>query len=473
MILDIDPNQIDFSNSTEVKEVFLKLLNTYANSQNVIFKLREENQILKDEINKLKGEKGKPDIKLNKKNDEEEDEEESFDQETKKKKKRNRNSKKPNIKIDREEIAEFSEEKKKNLPLDVEFKGYREVIIQEVKIVTDNVKFKILRYWSSSTRKTYEPNLPEQYNKGEFGAHLHAFVLMLYFIGRVTENKIVKILKEVGIIISPTKVLDIINGNEDDFSKEKIDILNAGLTTTSYQQTDDTGIRINAVNHYMNVYCNPFYTAFKINENKKRETIRKFLNGLKSKILNLVSDDAPQFKEVTESLALCWVHEERHYKKLNPILTFQKKLLTNFRGRIWEYYDKLKEYKQKPTEKIKIKLNKEFDKLFSTITGYEELDHRIELTRAKKENLLVVLDHPEVPLHNNASEQEIREIVVKRKVSNGLRSEKGKLAWENHFTILGTCRKQGISYWEYLKNRFCGIEQMLLAERVASHAITT
>jgi len=116
-------------------------------------------------------------------------------------------------------------------------------------------------------------------------------------------------------------------------------------------------------------------------------------------------------------------------------------------------------------------LDKEFDVLFSEETGYWELDNRIALTRKKKESLLVVLDFPEVPLHNNFAEQEIREFVIKRNVSKTLRSDKGRLAWENHFTILMTCRKQKISYWKYLENKFGGVEQVPLAQRVRECAI--
>lgn len=472
-ILDIDPNQIDFSNPEEVKKIFLKLLNAYARALNGISQLKEENQKLKDEINRLKGEKGKPDFKPNKDNDKNNDISSEKERKTKDKTNgRNREPKLDKIKIDREKTLEFSEEEKKNLPPDAKFKGYREIAIQNIKITTDNVLIKIPRWYSANEGKTYEPELPPEYKLGEYGTDLHAFILMQYFIGRVPEDKIKTILNEVGIIISDTKIGNVIRGNEEELSKEKIDILNAGLKTSKYHQTDDTGIRVNGKNYYMNVYCNPFYTVFIINENKKRETLKLFMKKLDGKIFILVADDASQFKDLTELLMLCWVHEGRHYKKLNPVLSFQRKMLNSFLDKLWRYYGKLRKYKQKPAKKMKMKLKKEFNNLFNTVTGYEELDHRIQLTKAKKENLLVVLDYPEVPLHNNGSETEIREPVIKKRVSNGVRSEKGKLAWENNFTILRTCRKQGISYWEYMRNKFSGMKQESLAERVLAHATT-
>ena len=127
----------------------------------------------------------------------------------------------------------------------------------------------------------------------------------------------------------------------------------------------------------------------------------------------------------------------------------------------------MKKYKENPKKIVKKDLKKEFDELFSESCSYKDLDDRIKLTKNKKESLLLVLDYPEVPLHNNFSEIEIRELVIKRKVSGCLRSDKGVIAWENHFTILRTCRKQNISYWQYLKNYYEGIEQVPLAKRVA------
>lgn len=94
------------------------------------------------------------------------------------------------------------------------------------------------------------------------------------------------------------------------------------------------------------------------------------------------------------------------------------------------------------------------DTPLSTITGYEELDNRIALTKGKKEELLLVLKFPEIPLHNNPAELALREFVVKRKISNDTRSEDGKTAWENMMSILDNCRKLGVSFFEYITDIF-------------------
>ncbi len=82
------------------------------------------------------------------------------------------------------------------------------------------------------------------------------------------------------------------------------------------------------------------------------------------------------------------------------------------------------------------------------------------LTKEKKEELLLVLKFPEIPLHNNPAELALREGVVKRKISNGTRSDDGKAAWENMMSGMDTCRKHGICLYDYIKDIFSGKREM-------------
>ena len=65
-----------------------------------------------------------------------------------------------------------------------------------------------------------------------------------------------------------------------------------------------------------------------------------------------------------------------------------------------------------------------------------------------------MLDYPEVPLHNNLSENGLREIVMKRKISGGVETEDGLTAWENNMSILATCKKLGVSFYDFIKGVF-------------------
>ena len=79
---------------------------------------------------------------------------------------------------------------------------------------------------------------------------------------------------------------------------------------------------------------------------------------------------------------------------------------------------------------------------------------RLASTDANRDGLLKVLDYPFVPIHNNAAEIAIREGVIKRKISYGTKSELGKRARENMFSIMDTCRKQEVNFFNYLNGIF-------------------
>ncbi|MBK5190555.1 MAG: transposase [Methanosarcinales archaeon] len=443
----LDIESIDFNNKDILKSLILKLLDTIEQLAQSNRQLHEETQRLKDEINRLKGEKGKPNIPSN-----------TPPRETNNHQKKPQNwtkrSKKPRIKIDRTEHIPVD---KDTLPPDAEFKGYRSVIKQNIKFETDNVEYILERYYSPSENRVYEAELPEDVQDSEFGSELKSFIVYLYYAGRVTENKIQKILEEAGIIISEGEISNILTKDKkDEFTAEKQAIFESGMNQARYFHIDDTGARHDGTNYHAHVVCDEKFTVFFILPNKNRDTIRGILgldDGEQTDKI-MVSDDAGQFSEISSLHALCWIHEIRHYLKLNPFLNHHYILLNKFLRKIWNFYKLLTKYKEDPNENRKAYVKRRFNSLFSTKTGYGELDHRIALTKEKEAKLLLVLDYLETPLHNNTAEIAVREEVIKRKISYGTRSEDGRTAWENMLSILDTCRKQGVSFFEYLRDIF-------------------
>ena len=167
----------------------------------------------------------------------------------------------------------------------------------------------------------------------------------------------------------------------------------------------------------------------------------------------LLCDDAPQYKLLTEELALCWIHDGRHYKRLSAVVPHNVEILREFRDRYWEYYRNLLAYKKAPSEELGVSLSAEFDILFSTKTAYAALDERISKTKGKKSNLLMVLKYPEIPLHNNASELAARQQVRKRDVSLHTMVEDGKKANDTFLSIVETCKKLEINCYDYFLDR--------------------
>jgi len=185
----------------------------------------------------------------------------------------------------------------------------------------------------------------------------------------------------------------------------------------------------------------------------------------------LICDDAPQFKLVTDELALCWIHEGRHYKKLIPHVAYHHQLRDDFLTRYWGFYGRLLVYRGHPTGEGHTRLAGEFDELFSTETGYDALDEHIAKTKAKKESMLMVLAHPEIPLHNNSAELAARKRVRRRKISFGTRSEDGTKAWDTFATLEATAKKLGASFYEYIYDRIADAYKMpSLADLISRQA---
>ena len=170
-----------------------------------------------------------------------------------------------------------------------------------------------------------------------------------------------------------------------------------------------------------------------------------------NKDLVIVSDDAGQFNILQH--ALCWIHAERVIQKLTGFTKKNKALLETVKYDIWNFYSKLKAYKVNPAPYLKEKLDKRFDEIFNQKTSYILLNSALSKIFKNKSELLMVLERPDIPLHNNLSESDIREYVKKRKISGSTRSPAGQTCRDTFASIKKTCRKLDISFWAYLIDR--------------------
>ena len=167
--------------------------------------------------------------------------------------------------------------------------------------------------------------------------------------------------------------------------------------------------------------------------------------------LVILSDDAGQF--VVQRHALCWIHAERNFQAILPLNPIHAKALSWVRSQLWNLYDDLKAYKQNPDAAAKREIEQYFDELCRTSTTFQTLNQALKRLRNNKAELLLVLERPDIPLHNNSSERDIREYVIKRKISGSTRSENGRRCRDTFASLKKTCQKLGIGFWDYLLDR--------------------
>jgi hypothetical protein len=544
MFTNFDPNQIQDNNARQAVIWLLNLVEELKSENRV---LREEVQRLRDENNHLKGEQGQPHVKPNqakKKQDH------SSEKERRQPKKWHKGSKVNKIEIDREEKLVVD---KQTLPPDAQFKGYEPVVVQDLQIKTDNVRFWKEKYYAPSTGQSYQAALPTGY-EGEFGPGLRSLVISLYYAGEMTEPKIIEFLSHFKISVSAGQVSNWLTQKNETWHREKDEIYHAGLSSSSWQHMDDTSTRVDGQNQHCHIVANPLYTAYFTRPRKDRLTLIEVLQNVSESLfllndqavewletfavpkwaqraiahwpqhtllsyvqfkelvtthlnrLNeqqqarvfeaaalsayhhqsampivplLLSDDAPQFQFITAEHALCWVHDGRHYKKLTPFLAYHCQLLADFQTQFWTFYHNLQRYRASPSPQQAIELSAAFDTLFSTVTGYEALDQRIAKTKAKKDNLLKVLAHPDIPLHNNPAELGARQRVRKRDISFGPRSLEGVAAWDTFMTLVATAKKLKVSFFAYIYDRVSGamalpsLAELIKQRSPAFHPIMT
>jgi hypothetical protein len=534
--LDLDLGQIQDAGA---RECIVRLLNLVEDLSATVRELQAENQRLRDEINRLKGESGKPTIPPGAPPGAADH---SSERERRQPRPWTKKGKKETLRIDRTEVVRVDPA---ILPPDAQFKGYAEVVVQDLIVRADTIRFRKETYYSPTTRQTYRAELPAGY-RGQFGPGLKALVLVLAFAGQMSEAAIRTLLRSVGVQISAGHLSNLLIQDQADFHAEKAAVYEAGLRSSPWQHVDDTATRVNGQNHHCHVVCTPLSTAYFTTERKDRLTVLDVLRGGAPRVFRinaealsylttlgvpaaitdvvagwprdqdlseatlgellaadlprlgdphrrwireatavaayqaqtawpvvraLVCDDAPQFKGLTEDLALCWVHEGRHYKKLLPCLARHERLLTRFRTRFWDFYAELLAYRDQPTAADRRRLSRRFERLFATVTGYRALDDQIARTRAKKPFLLTVLEHPEVSLHNNPAELGARRRVRKRDVSFGPRTADGTLAWDTFQTLAATAQKLGISFYHFIQDRLTQAGQIpRLADLIAARA---
>jgi hypothetical protein len=174
--------------------------------------------------------------------------------------------------------------------------------------------------------------------------------------------------------------------------------------------------------------------------------------------LVVLSDGAPQFVVLVH--AACWIHAERPLAKLVPHNEEHRAVIEHVRTQIWQLYQDLKAYREQPQPAQRPLLETRFDALVNQRTAYPSVNGVLKEMREHRADLLRVLERPEVPLHNNALESDIREYVKRRKISGGTRSDAGRRCRDTFASLKKTCRKLGMRFWDYLHDRVGGRGQL-------------
>jgi len=327
-------------------------------------------------------------------------------------------------------------------------------VVQGIRFERNNIGYRGKTKRCLHCGKIYKSSLPDGLRGVSFDPGLKSLISYLKFGCRMTYPLILRLLNGMGVQISNGEINTVLLQNGEKLHPVTRELSTVGFGKSSHLQSDATGAkrkekRTGRVrNQYVQVISTRLLSVFAITPRYNAQTLNRLLTKAGRAKLLVSDDGSPNGNRLSLRRQLCWVHEIRHYQKLFPFFNPHRKLQHQILNQWQTFYHLAKQYGSDPpksaTLQTRLEIEKLFDRITTQTTEYADLNNQLKLTGKKKARLLLFLDYPRLPIHNNQCEQDLRQFVIIRKISGETKSVRGDLSLARHLSVIQTARKQGL-----------------------------
>jgi transposase len=339
------------------------------------------------------------------------------------------------------------------------------LIVQQVEVVTPAVKkteHRANAYWCPRCRRIHYASFPPGVTKaGLFKADISAMVCFFKYVGCMSLSGIKKYLHDaLGISVTKGYLVKVLQKGSKALESSYDELLQA-LPFQRIVNGDETGHKENGDKFWTWVFRSNLFTLFKISPSRGSDVLIDVLGKEFNGVLGCDYFSAYR-KFMTDfdvTMQFCLAHLIRDVKFLvdfpdSSVKRYGTKILDSLRDLFHTIHLRESMSPEKFTAQLELKKAAVLKAGLGYVPARSEAQNMAKRFRENGDFYFTFITTPQIDPTNNCAEQAIRFVVIYRKVSQGTRSEKGRLACERFFTVAATCARQGKSAYAFIKDAF-------------------
>jgi len=309
-------------------------------------------------------------------------------------------------------------------------------------------EYQILQGSCSCCQKTYHGETPPEVGRRGFGVRVHGTIALLTSKFKLSKRQALELLKD--FFQMPMCVGSV--SNIEHRVSQSLESLHQQIKNkideSKVTHIDETGFKQNNRSGWAWMLANEFFSFLQLDHSRGKKVAKKLIGNFIGRII--ISDRYPAYNFLPEhSHQVCWAHLKRDFQKISERSgiagVIGRRLLHSY-GKIFAFWKASSQHitDEKRTRKKRRHLK---NRLLKDLEYGGSCSHLTTARTCRKilgmgKSLWLFLENCEVPATNNLAERQIRPLVIAKKLSFGVKSDRGARFIERAYSLALTCRQQ-------------------------------